>query len=80
MDVELKPCPFCGAAAELKKGVAAFEDWEVQCTGCGISGLNFGSIEQDDDAMFWAADSWNTRAPSGFQVDRECRREIEGDE
>lgn len=45
----------------MVKGAVAFEDFEVQCKKCGVTGPNFGSIDDDPDAECRAAHSWNTR-------------------
>lgn len=37
-ETELKPCPFCGGEAEIKKGKINLDDYvQVHCTKCGAS-------------------------------------------
>jgi Lar family restriction alleviation protein len=39
MSVSLKPCPFCGAAAEIVSapmGIIRSMGYAVRCTGCGV--------------------------------------------
>ena len=66
-DKKLKPCPFCGAKAEIKESghghdvIAAY----VLCEGCGATGKEFtygymsGRHQEAHDA---AAEAWNKRA------------------
>lgn len=53
---ELKPCPFCGSEAELRKIHVCCEDlYEVRCPdcGCGTDGCDFD----------WRATQvWNARS------------------
>lgn len=57
----LKPCPFCGAEADLVEIRMTLSSlWDVTCTGdnCGVT-PNVGATED----MQLAIDSWNMRAP-----------------
>ena len=58
MMAELKPCPFCGGQAELKRwslpGRSA-EQFTVVCTGCGAMTWPYCCGEA------WAAEHWNRR-------------------
>ena len=37
-ETELKPCPFCGGRAEIKRGKIYLDDYvQVHCTKCGAS-------------------------------------------
>lgn len=47
--MNLEPCPFCGAKAEM-----SFSAWQVRCTQCVCTGKTFRTKEQ-------AIDWWNTR-------------------
>ncbi len=58
MENELKPCPFCGAKAEVKSAMGEY--WvlcEFNCTG----------MESSQDRAIAA---WNRRAPEGERDDR----------
>lgn len=64
MDIELKPCPFCGGAAKLhscaeidnKTLAAAFgNEYGVHCIVCGVATLPKGSALD-------AVRAWNRRA------------------
>ena len=62
-DNNLKPCPFCGCAAELStKHTRAV----VFCTGheggCGVS----VEVWHDKDAETLAIERWNTRSPEKY--------------
>lgn len=75
-DVELKPCPFCGAQMIERNGLIVHEDGLDRESACILSGWGFPVIHTR-----WGTDErkrWNTRAPSSFEIDRQCRREIEG--
>lgn len=56
---KLKPCPFCGFKARIKKFEKAIFDksscFYVKCYGCGAC----GSVEFSEDG---AIDMWNRRA------------------
>jgi len=67
--LNLKPCPFCGAEAELL-GVSAW--YSVRCpspiTKCPIQprmGMQRRPWETDDQLRAFLAEQWNTRADSG---------------
>lgn len=72
MNIELKPCPFCGGEARIMRGGA--EGWYGCCPRCfTINGLedsyHFNGIHKYfDDAV----KAWNTRA------ERTCRIVYEG--
>lgn len=59
----LKPCPFCGGKAVFTDcgQDGDFEDWDVECSGCGIlmiaPGEEPGSITSKEEA----AAKWNRR-------------------
>lgn len=56
MNVELKPCPFCGDMAKYH-GMEALVGWviNVMCERCGARTRNY-----DDEAE--ATEAWNRRA------------------
>lgn len=59
MDVELKPCPFCGGKAKLMHYKIKSDDWwYVACEACEVAldPLYFG--EQDKEQ---AIERWNKR-------------------
>ena len=75
MGVMVKNCPFCGVG--LVGGERDNSD---------NAGEFFYYHPESDCFAYWAGvgvwphnlDAWNTRAPSSFEIDRQCRREIEG--
>lgn len=66
-DVELKACPFCGAAAKIKKlGVGMFSQaekmgigprWDISCTA------DFQCVRVIESTKDEAVSAWNRRAP-----------------
>lgn len=57
----LKPCPFCGGEAEVKKHNNRFTEWwQVFCTNCHIT--QCGS-DYEYEYEYEAAAAWNTRKP-----------------
>lgn len=59
MTQQIKPCPFCGSAAQLVQ-VEEQNGVVVECTGCHASGPL--RIHAKDDANPHAIYSWNRRA------------------
>lgn len=55
MSEELKPCPFCGASAEMNKGTYDFKPYWVCCENGHGLGKRGNSPEE-------AAEAWNRRA------------------
>lgn len=56
---ELKPCPFCGAKAELVIMSETDGTWEVQCTKCSAcspNGPTAGAWTEEE-----AIEAWNQR-------------------
>ena len=50
-----KPCPFCGADAELQTVKFGFERearFRVVCTGCGID-TDWGFFDKDEVLKYW---------------------------
>ena len=60
-DTQLKPCPFCGEAAELNQYGRRY--WAV-CTGCRT--YRSGTDEHEVDAI----EAWNTRANTLTDAER----------
>lgn len=58
-EIELKACPFCGAAAEVKGRKTSM----VNCTGCSAS--TFQLLEDKESAVR----QWNTRAPQWHPIE-----------
>lgn len=50
MEVELKPCPFCGCAAILE----GIDYWWVQCDSCGAETMGSESRQRE-------IENWNRR-------------------
>ena len=55
MTEELKPCPFCGASAEMNKGTYDFKPYWVCCE-------NGHGLGKRGDSPEEAAEAWNRRA------------------
>ena len=75
----LKPCPFCGGAAKMKKGFPGRQNGQkqavVQCRVCGCRTVTFRQLatESVEDLYRHAVETWNRRAEqAGPQVVR-CR-------
>lgn len=60
MNVELKPCPFCGGDAELRSDEAN-EVYDVGCCKCNAHGASFDVWWSDGDAATNARTAWNMR-------------------
>lgn len=52
-EIELKPCPFCGGEAKIKKNILN-EDIYVECRNCYSRTDGFGITE-------YAIEQWNRR-------------------
>lgn len=66
-DIELLPCPFCGAACHFEKDADAWE-W-VECESCGMQGNRSASLMEDCKPLL--AEAWNRRA--AVEADRAQR-------
>ena len=60
----LRPCPFCGGVADFTDlGVEGeFEDWDVECTECGITVITPGEEPGCVTTKEEAVRAWNRRA------------------
>lgn len=60
--VVLKPCPFCGSAAMLWRGL--FDDWVVRCTGC--TAQMYTNEDIPDPRI--VVDMWNRRVANDAET------------
>ena len=72
MNDELKPCPFCGGQARLKKHYKLEQTWYVQCHKCGIRTPNSTQTPYQNwaEARDYPVKMWNRRAEG---TKNECR-------
>lgn len=61
MKIELKPCPFCGGAAEIKIRYGAIPFKYVMCTNCKSQTVVVAYVCDDDTV----AEFWNRRVDNG---------------
>lgn len=67
---DLKPCPFCGAKAELRNSKWANKDhYGVTCTDCAVW------FDERADHGAEAIAAWNTRAPDPRLAEVEAERD-----
>lgn len=60
-EIKLKPCPFCGGEAILKRDRIGL--YCVKCTNCGcMTTYQFDFGEGEETSKRKAADVWNRRA------------------
>ena len=59
----LKPCPFCGGQARLKKHHKIKQTWYVQCHQCGVRTPYSTQLpyQKWTEARDWPVKLWNTR-------------------
>lgn len=73
---QLKPCPFCGAEADLEeRRIYLDRGYQVSCSECGVHGpivlvnhpkMRYGELDEstrytNDQACSVAIRAWNTR-------------------
>lgn len=59
-ELKLKPCPFCGGEAEIRKYVNGYNIWFcARCDSCKITQTSTTQTEQQ------AIAAWNRRANDG---------------
>lgn len=76
MNVELKPCPFCGCEAAVSTIAVNI----VECTGCTCR-LITPPMDTKEATAAYAIDQWNTRHEQTCEVDEDgmctvCHHEI----
>ena len=74
MNIELKPCPFCGGEAEARMSPNSRSEegesfYEVRCKKCGVhvtgKSFNFWTVEYNAEKpqdLLSAVNRWNKRA------------------
>lgn len=65
--ISLKPCPFCGGEARLKKHYRIEQTWYVQCNDCGVRTPNSVQVPYESwiTAMNCPVRQWNKRVEDG---------------
>ena len=73
-DVELKPCPFCGGKADIKKGLPQSQSrggkqFLIQCRKCGCRTVLFrqSALEPWKELLDACVSTWNRRVKDGEQ-------------
>lgn len=66
-EIEIKPCPFCGGEARLKKHNKLEQTWYVQCHDCGIRTPNSSQAAYQPwkQARDYPILQWNRRVKDG---------------
>lgn len=70
----MKPCPFCGAPAELHVGQHNFFDVMIECTKCGVQGpisddSELSGKEAVAENKQAAVEHWNNRVEAPPMLD-----------
>ena len=69
-EIKLKPCPFCGGEAVLKRDRIGL--YCVKCTNCGcMTTFQFDFGEGEEVSRRKAADVWNRRIDNESRTDEE---------
>ena len=63
MNIELKPCPFCGGQAELR--VKMNEGVTVQCSKCDVQTRSWVDFGHGTNAVRTVVEAWNRRITDG---------------
>lgn len=61
VDIELKPCPFCGGNPVLEKAYCYLELSVIYCNDCDAF-FSLDSVNATDEEI---AEAWNRRADNG---------------
>lgn len=59
MNIELKPCPFCGGQAKLR--VKINDGVTVQCSKCHVQTRSRADLEHGTNAVKTVVEDWNRR-------------------
>lgn len=67
---ELRPCPFCGAEAEIRDEhpITCEEVRAIACTNGECPAVVFVELDDDEDAEAHAILAWNSRAEARSEV------------
>ena len=61
-NIELKPCPFCGAEARMITSVSLNTPYAyVRCKNCRAETTSFRDTENNGSFIFNAIEAWNRR-------------------
>lgn len=88
MSIKLRPCPFCGGEASIRKGNIYLDiTYRVQCNECNAMTYRFfvdhpqvkedGTVNEstrytEEQAMRKAAEAWNTRISDAQSLKQLC--------
>ena len=79
-EIKLKPCPFCGGKAVLKRDRVGL--YCAKCTNCGcMTTFQFDFGEGEEVSKKKAADIWNRRAGEQYEswTDKERNETRQGE-
>ncbi len=62
-ELNIKPCPFCGGEARIKKHPKMINTWYVQCNDCGVRTpySTQAAYEHWETARDYPIRQWNSR-------------------